>query len=214
MAKSQTAAELKQWHLRVLGDDLGSVFHALYGEVIWLHIKQALLTKLYAYSEERTKLMKKVAPLFFDNLNHILVNDILLHLVKLTDDPGTGARQNLTMWRLPDLIDDDQLRRLVSEDLNLIEKQRTFVLKLRNKHLAHFDLNYVLSDYTFDDGSKTGVSNVEAIIRRIDTILNRIYEAKANHKMYFDAVPLEDDTDDLMVYLEKGLKADEDELYE
>lgn len=81
MAKSRTAAVLKQWHLRALGDDLGSVFHALYGEVFWLHIKQALLTKLYAYSEERTKLMKRVAPLFFDNLNHILVDDILLHLV-------------------------------------------------------------------------------------------------------------------------------------
>ncbi len=212
MARKQTAEEIKQWHLGIFGDDLGLVFHELYAEVVWLHIKWDQLQRLFKHSKARTRIIQETAPEFFTMVRRVLVDDILLHIIKLTDNIGRKNNRNLTLWRLPELIEDPKLRQLIVDDLQIIENQREPIRTLRNKYLAHFDLDFVLASHTLKGSIKINDENIDCVLKRIARILNHLYRVKANHKMLFEDIPVNDDVEALIAYLQIGLRCDKKRL--
>jgi len=137
--------EVRNRYVQALGKKLGQLYYDLLIELILLHEKWKQYCELFGKDQQRIDLLNKVAPLFFWYLQHTLFDDIQLHLARLTDPPQTGSgknrQENLTMRRLPQLIDDPKFKREVEKLLEEVEQKCEFARKWRNKRLAHLDAN-------------------------------------------------------------------------
>jgi AbiU2 len=177
----RTAEEVAQDHLGTLGPQLGPVYNALSNEVISLHGKWNQYRQLYATSEERIELLNRSAGYFFWLLQETLIEDVLLHLARLTDlaDHGRG-RTNLTLRQLPDLISDLVLKKDVTELVERAVGSTAAACDWRNRRLAHRDLALALgpagAHLATSRGPLQGVSRVDigAALAAFRTILNRI----------------------------------------
>src|SRR5437867_12009636 len=112
MSESKTAEQVRDERLQVLGRIVGPLYHALYGEVTWLHAKWKQYRILFAESPERIELLNGVAGFFFRVIQDVLWDDVLLHIVRLTDPPRSVGKDNLTLFRLAESV---QERALVLE---------------------------------------------------------------------------------------------------
>jgi hypothetical protein len=132
-------------------DPIKEVFAELRDAITSLHARWKIYRELFAHSEERTKLLKKSAPTFFVFIHEVLIDHIQLSIGKLTDPPGTGDKQNLSLRML-----DRQVLEL--HDENLSSKLENILVDLcggrvskkagkcapikthRDKRIAHADL--------------------------------------------------------------------------
>jgi hypothetical protein len=146
MAQSKTAQQVRDEHLSVLGPDLGSLYHALYNEVTWLHAKWNQYRILFAESPGRIELLNDVAGFFFGVIQDVLLEDVVLHLARLTDPPQSVGKDNLTLSRLAETVKEPALS---VEVKNLAEQAKAaadFARDWRNRHLAHRDLALAVDD--------------------------------------------------------------------
>lgn len=131
--------ELRNQRLRVMGQELGAVYHALWSHVVELHGELEEFRKLYG-SPEANAVLNDTAGSLFRTIRRVLWEHLLLYVARVTDKAGSGDRANLTMYRLPAVIADPALKREI-EELLLAEKSKwDAVVTLRNKWLAHLDL--------------------------------------------------------------------------
>src|SRR5687768_5435358 len=115
MPKYISPEEVRAEQVTRMGNTLGSQFHELYNEFIWLNDKWREYTELFGTSPERINLLDRAAPRFFAFLQHALFEDTLLHIARLTDSPRSGGHHTLSIQRLPQLIDNPQLKADVSK---------------------------------------------------------------------------------------------------
>ena len=106
MANFLTAEEQRQECIQQMGDTLGCQFHALWQEVAWLYSKWAEYLELFGTSPFRVELLNSAAPGFFRIVQDTLWEDTILHIARLTDRPESFGKANLTIRRLPGLVDD------------------------------------------------------------------------------------------------------------
>ena len=136
--------EVQDEHLRVLGPDLGPVFHEIYVEVAWLYDKWREYRELFGTSPERIDLLQEAAGRFFGYVQTAIWEDVLLHISRLTDDPGSGKRTTLSVRRLPALIQDPALSTRVSALVTSAVDTSSFARDWRNRFLAHRDLSLAI----------------------------------------------------------------------
>src|SRR5262245_5067007 len=123
-----------------MGTRLGPLFHALTNEVIWLHAKWLEFQKLYNTSKERFELMNQTGGFFFGVIQRVLWDDILLHIGRLTDDPGSNGEERLVISRLKGQIQDHALAAQIRPLLKAVNSRAEVVRDERNRRLAHLDL--------------------------------------------------------------------------
>src|SRR6266850_7702074 len=103
-ARYKSAEQLLAQHIRDMGEELGRIYNALSNELTWLHVKWNLYRQLYAKSQKRLDLLNQAAGNFFGVLQRTLMDDVLVHLGRLTDSPRIAGRENLTIRRLPSIV--------------------------------------------------------------------------------------------------------------
>jgi hypothetical protein len=102
--------------------------------------------------ESEHELLKKVAWTFFCRLSLVLVQYMELRMCALTDPPGTRAQKNLTVKYILELIGPE-----VSKELGLdvlserVLAIRPYIIKGRNKAIAHLDREALLSRVVFGE---------------------------------------------------------------
>jgi hypothetical protein len=105
MDERLTADQVRQDYIAKMGDELGSQFNRLHKECAWLHLKWREYVALFGTSQSQLDLLNASARGFFVLLDGSLWSDLLLHLCILTDDPGVGRMQTLTIlsrsWSSP-----------------------------------------------------------------------------------------------------------------
>ena len=101
MAENRTAEEVKQNHIEHMGEELGSIFHALWNEVAWLHQKWDQYNILFGTKPSRINLMNETAPLFFRIVQDSLWEDTLLNIARLTihRSPWTSITLRYNAWQ-------------------------------------------------------------------------------------------------------------------
>lgn len=108
-------------------------------QVFWLRIVRYIYEELFEKVDSHV-LMEKTGPSFFDDLNTILQNYLLLEFAKIIDPPTSGKNENFTVENLLVSVDWPHSAReklaLLNEKTN---KFRGHVLKARHKLLAHMD---------------------------------------------------------------------------
>src|ERR1051326_2048217 len=143
----QTAEEARTERINAMGEDLGSLFDALWQQLNFAKMKWREYVSLYGTNEKRIALLNAAAPRFFGRLDAILWEDILLHIARLTDSPSTFGRQdraNLSIRALPPLINDLSLRDTVTQRVRSAVDAAEFARDWRNRHIAHRDLQRAL----------------------------------------------------------------------
>lgn len=204
----RTAAEVYQDHVQTLGPQLGPVYNALTNEVTSLHGKWNQYRKLFMGSPKRVDLLNEAAPYFFGVLQETLIENILLHLARLTDPPMSVGRSNLSLRQLPDLISDPGLK---SNLVNLVDKAVASCAAprdWRNRHLAHRDLSLAIAT---SGVPLAGISpgDISAALTTFREVLNRIegHFWKGSHVGYEYFEGGLGDADTLVRVLQRGKSA-------
>ncbi|TWB45825.1 hypothetical protein FBZ90_101160 [Nitrospirillum pindoramense] len=90
----------------------------------------------------RRALLARVAPIFFDDLNLLLLHAIVLHVCRLTDPQGKGNRVNLTVEYLSKNADfgtDTATAARVAVLESSMSAFRSKIEPARNKFISHVD---------------------------------------------------------------------------
>ncbi len=121
-------------------------------EVLWLHGKWTIYCQLFLQSQTRRNLLKRSGGACFYTFQQALLEAIQLSLAKLTDPPK--GRANLSLESLQQRIaeleerrsekSDEKLSERLMEILGRLKVKCKTIRKLRNKHLAHSDLETAL----------------------------------------------------------------------
>lgn len=104
---------------------------------------------LFEGSELKRELLQTTAPTFFGDLNRLLIEHLVLHICRLTDNAQMSGRKNLTVKFLIEHTDfsaaPDTLDRLSKISAN-IDAFRKKILPARHRFISHLDLEAVRLD--------------------------------------------------------------------
>ena len=133
----RTPEETKNHYISQMGDELGSLFHALWQEVAWLHNEWHEYVQLFGTKQSRVALMNEAAPAFFGIIQQELLQMIVLRIARLTDPPKSAGKSNLTIRQLPEKIDDRLLRQKVTDLGNAAVVAADPCRQWRHRKIAH-----------------------------------------------------------------------------
>jgi AbiU2 len=126
---------------------VAEVFEELRKEIIWLHARWILYNQLYGKSEKRVDLLNESAGTFFYVVQETFLADVHIALSKLSDPAATGRFDNLSLEQLQIRIDAERVSDLSNKTRPLLAAFRARCApfrELRNKTLAHYDLDTAL----------------------------------------------------------------------
>lgn len=155
-----------------MGPELGSVFYALYNEVVWLHAIWQEYRALYGTSEEQLQVANRAAGFFFKIVQDELWDGVLLRVARLTDPPKSAGVANLTLRALPPLVSDSALSNEVTKLVDICILRAAFAREHRNKRIAHSDLLHATNPAV----SLSGISrrHVEEMLEALRNVLNAL----------------------------------------
>ncbi len=136
---------LAEWpELKNMGKDLGEVYFAIYQEVLLLNTRWVEYLTLYGTGNDNIELMNKIAPNLFGIIQKGLEENIILQIVRLMDPPCSMGKENLTIRRFPELIQNGKLKEEVEQLICCAKKATEPCREWRKKWHAHRDKNTVL----------------------------------------------------------------------
>lgn len=207
MSGYRSAEEVKRYHIKMMGEPLGSLYHALLNELAWLHTKWREYIELFGTTPSRIDLMNQASGLFFRVVQVSLWEDTILHIARLTDPPISAGKKNLTIKRLPDLIEEMTLKARLSELIDLAVKKADFSRDWRNRHIAHQDLDLALSNGAQPLKSASRAKVKEALSSVTD-VLNELSTHYMDSTTLFERISGSGGAVSLLHVLEDGLRAD------
>ncbi len=211
MAKNLTAGEVREEHLASMGPRLGPVYNALWNEVAWLHAKWHEYKELYGEKPARLEMLNRAAGLFFRIVQDTLWEDALLHLARLTDPPRSAGRQNLTVFQLPSLVDNQGLREQLEALLIDAQSKTQFARDWRNRYIAHRDLAKALGEGA-EPLASASRNHMEDALRALAAVLNRVNVFYLKSMLVFDVITPMTGSVALLYVLRDGLAAEEKRL--
>ena len=163
----QSADELREKRIAIMGQDLGAIFDSLYNEILWIKFKWIEYVELYGTSEERIDVMNRSAPWLFFIVQRTLFDDILLGLAKIMDPPGVGNKETVSILALSQFINDTDLKKKVSKYIKEIKTNTEFCRDWRNRQIAHKDRKLAI-------GHKTAIPLIPSNRKSVEDALNSI----------------------------------------
>ena len=130
---------VKQKYMDKLGNEFGAIFHGLQNDwaVGLVRIKE--FRKLFD-NTTHIELLEALGGGFFTDIHHILWDDLMLHVTRLTDPRSTAGKDNLTVQRLPTLCKDQGLHNEVQTLVDVAVDTAEFARDWRNRRISHTDL--------------------------------------------------------------------------
>lgn len=208
MSRVLPADESRNESVKAMGEPLGSLYHELWQEVARLYRKWHEYVELFGSKSSRVELLNKAASTFFRIVQDSLWEETLLHIARLSDPPKSAGRPNLTLQRLPPLIDDKETAAAVRR---LIEKMcvaTEFCKDWRNRRIAHRDLDFVLSKGAIPL-KPASREKVKIALIAIVEILNAVECHYRKTTTFFDGIgSVAGGATSLLYVLDSGIKAE------
>ncbi len=186
--------------------DMKEELKRFFDQCIWTRNIYDEYRDLYEKGDERLGLYKEIAFGFFQDLNIVLIDYLLLNMCKITDPASSGNKDNLTVKYILSKMEPEIVEELKLEELsNKIHEFTEHILLARNKIIAHIDKNVAISNEPLG-----GFSDEDGIAfwENLQELVNRL------HRHYFDG-PLPLDTvrpngaEDLIFALKKAVHFDD-----
>lgn len=141
-------------------------------QCIWLQTCFDMYAVLYESDEDTTRVMLATAPLFFHDLNSILIEYCRLQVCRLTDPKRSRNRDNLTVEHINELLEAEN--KLTPEILVIAEAlagYRSLVQDSRNWIISHADKHTLLTGLSIGEHSQEDVSAFfENLYRYVDVV--------------------------------------------
>jgi hypothetical protein len=141
-----TSAEDKQQYIAAMGERLGLQYEALWQDMAYLHLVWLEFRELFGIKESRVVLLNEAAGLFFRIVQDQLWEAVILQIAKLTDPPSSNGKSNLSIQSIPKLVDDPIFKKEINGLCERALTASSFARDLRNRHIAHRDLDLLLGD--------------------------------------------------------------------
>jgi hypothetical protein len=189
---------------------VAEVFEELRKEIIWLHARWILYNQLYGKSERRIYLLNESARTFFFVVQETFLADVHIALSKLSDPAATRGFDNLSLGQLQNRIDAECVSDLSDKTRPLPAAFRTRCAsfrELRNKTLAHYDLDTALQKAT--PVPPTSREMVNDALETLRDYMNAIEGRYADRETAYDHFVMDASDGDFLAHLLKaGLRYD------
>ena len=207
MPREETPDQIRDSHINAMGPELGPIFHQLFHECAWLHMKWSEFRALYATSETRIALLNRAAGGFFRIVQIVMREGILLHLARLTDPPSSGGKPNLTLRRLPPLVEDASARLEVQQLVDEAVAACAFAKQWRNRHIAHRDLDLHLGTGA-DPLPVAEERSVDLAVTAVSASIEWFYANYLDSGLSFLLLSRPSDAESLLYTIREGLEAE------
>lgn len=148
MTPQQTAQDARKSYIDKMGQELGELFHTISVELSWIHWRWQQYRILFVDKQQDINILNRSAGTFFVILHGVLFENTILAIARIVASPQSGRRHrqsNLTIERLlPLLKTNPTLRKEVGALIKKAKTSTAFAVELRNKWIAHRDLNVSL----------------------------------------------------------------------
>lgn len=202
----RTASQAKLDNIAAMGDEIGTVYSALWQEVTWIHKKWAQYVELFGTSAERIELLNQAAPSMFRTVQDTLWEDVLLHLARLTDPPKSSGKSNLSVRHLAELVGTSLIGGSVAPLAEATLVSCEFARDWRNRRLAHRDLDLALGQ-SVQPLAAASRASVKVALAALDELLNSISGHYLDSTTMFDLGPSGEDAVSLLYLLRDGLES-------
>lgn len=209
MSRQRTAEEVNNDHIQAMGEELGSLYHALWNELAWLHSKWKEYVELFGTKPSRIELINKAAGHFFWVVQDSMWEGSILHIARLTDPTTSGRKENLTIKRLPDLINDEKTKEKVSHLVKVADENASFCRDWRNRHIAHKDFKLAMKSGA-EPLMSASRANIKQVLDSLSDVLNGVSTYYMESTTCFDVITAGDGAVSLIYVLDDGLRADEE----
>lgn len=215
--------KVEQCFIKHMGADLGNILYLLWAEVVYMNDKFTALATLFVENvgkKNKIVLLNKAAPGLFYIIKNTLIDDMIIHITRLTDstEGGRGKYKYLTIQRLRRLIIRKELEGVEEEELMIKEKELVkkfqplkklidsaiekakIVREYRNQEIAHRDLLLALK--RAEPLEKLTFSQMNDAVESIVAVLHYVvdnYRIKIKWDVVGGAEPL-------LMIIEAGLK--------
>ena len=210
-SSERTAEQAKIDNVAKMGDEIGSIYSALWQEIAWLHRKWAEYVALFGTNSTRIALLNSAAPTFFRTVQDSLWENVLLHLARVTDSPKSAGRSNLSIRRLASAVSgspiDSEMLALQAVALEATEFARAW----RNRKLAHSDLDLALDEHV-DPLAPASRADVVTALASLGELLNVVSVHFLDSTTMFEMDPEGKDAVLLLYILRDGLLHAEERL--
>ena len=212
MAKNLNEGQVKQDFIRQMGQELGSLFFALWVELTWLNLKWKEYSELYGHvdprkGKSRIDLLNKSAATFFRVVQVSLWENVLLHIACITDVPKTCGKNNLSIKRLEGLVQ-EEIKEVIIKHIRDVDEKATFCRDWRNRHIAHRDFDLVLGGEKAVPLEKANRKKVKDALESIARVLNAVSIYYTKEEIIFDKYPVSNGAESLFYILDDGIKVD------
>src|SRR5271157_6248246 len=183
---------------------VAEVHKGLVPVVFTAHMRWTLALQLFG-TMERVKLLYGFADVMFNQVKQTLISDVLLKLSQLTDKPGMGKKQNLSLYRLREVVESMEPGLAAKLDLDSMLRSMETVCKsirdMRNRTIAHRDWGR--------RAEATPVTNKDEIDQALDLaarIMNAVHLHHAHTLISYDPYLDSADGDRLISHLQMYAK--------
>lgn len=169
---------------------------------------------MFGTTRERIDFLNQVAPVFFKMIFETLWSEILMHMTRISGPAVTrinGAEfHNLTIRGLPDLVDEAAQRTITAMVKTAVDAAK-FAQPVRNKVLAHRDLQVALSPDTagLTMGGRSQVSEAVAAIEAVVDAVGAHYDSIRTSFVHNIGWGI---ADDLIEMLQLGYQAQQEKI--
>jgi hypothetical protein len=141
-------------------------------QCIWLQTSFNTYAALYESGESTHRVMSATAPLFFHDLNLILVEYCLLQVCRLTDPPRTSGHENLTVKHINELLmAKGKLTPEISAASDALTHYRSLIQDSRNWIISHADKHTLLAGLPIGQHAREEVATFfENLYRYVDAV--------------------------------------------
>ena len=206
MTPQRSDQEVKADYEQAMGSELGAPFHKFYNECASLNWEWHEYVALFGTDSGRVDILNEAAGAFFRMVQDILWEAVLLHITRLTDRCGSQGRSNLTMQRLPELVD-DEIRKKTEELLAACLAKSKFARGWRNKHIAHRDYDRAMAQENAEALPFASRDMVRAAIDSIATLLNFVQAHYGGSEVGYKLTKSPRNAEVLLLVLREGLKS-------
>lgn len=210
-ASERTAAQAKTDHIAEMGEEIGTIYSALWQEVAWINKKWAQYVALFGTNSERIELLNRAAPSMIRTVQDTLWEDVLLHLARLTDPPKSMGKANLSVRHLAALLAGAPIGTKADSLAATALSACEFARDWRNRRLAHRDLDLALGQSVQPLAPASRAAVKESLVA-LEELLNSVSLHYLDSTTRFDLGPGGEDAVSLLYLLRDGLRFQDDRL--
>jgi hypothetical protein len=192
-----------------MGTELGELYYLLSNEVTWLYWRWHEYVTLYTESDRRLEILNSSAPFFFYVVQRVLWDETLLGISRLAGPEATGRKRNLSVHRILPFMAGTAVAEKVEALLKEVTEKSASAIDLRNRHIAHRDLDVVLGKAATPLPQVTK-ETVDAALAALAALLNAVqshFQVGTTTAYQFASSPHGAET--LLYVLRDGLKREQ-----